>query len=280
MTFIVHGATGAQGGPVAAALARAGRSVTAAVRTPQSYDGDAVAVDYADPGTLAAAYRGAEGVFVHLPLGAPEQQIAHARAIVQGVEDGRPGRVVVSTSGYPFAEDGTDDGPVSVLVRGLRGSGVPTAVIAPRLYLENLLLPPVTASAREHGVLPYPLRTDYPVSWSSHLDVADVAVRLLDDHAPTGTVAVGALPGLLGADLATGFAEHLGRDVRFEAQDPDDFGTAVAPIFGAEAIAPVVASYRWRATQPGDVIAREDSAQERLGLQPRSVAQWLRDVGA
>ncbi len=45
MTYIIHGATGAQGAPVHAALLRAGKNVTAAVREPSSFDGAAVAVD-------------------------------------------------------------------------------------------------------------------------------------------------------------------------------------------------------------------------------------------
>ena len=70
------------------------------------------------------------------------------------------------------------------LIDGVTGSGVPTAVVAPRLYLENLLLPVVLAPTREEGVLRYPLPTSFPVSWSSHLDVAEVVARLLTDASP------------------------------------------------------------------------------------------------
>ena len=71
------GATGAQGAPVAAALLAAGHYVTAAVRNPATYSGDAVAVNLGDVDSLAAAYSGAEGVFVHLPLGSAAQQREH-----------------------------------------------------------------------------------------------------------------------------------------------------------------------------------------------------------
>lgn len=277
MTYIIHGATGAQGSPVYAALVAAGHDVTAAVRDASAFDGTAVAVDYSSVPSLEAAYRGADGVFIHLPIGTPDQQRAYAEAIVTAVTNAQPTRVVASTSGYGAATD--DDSPVSVLVRGLRASGVSVAIVEPRLYLENLLLPTVVAPLHDEGVLRYPLRDDYAVSWSSHLDVADVVVRLLADHSVTGSVAIGALPALLGADLAAGFAAHLGRDVRFEAQDPDDFGALITPLFGAEGTAPVVAGYRWRLTQADDVIDEARSAQKLLSLEPRSVSQWLRDVG-
>ena len=53
-----------------------------------------------------------------------------------------------------------------------------TQKFAHELYLENLLMPYVIDSVRERGVLPYAIRADFPVSWTSHLDIADVAVVL------------------------------------------------------------------------------------------------------
>jgi uncharacterized protein YbjT (DUF2867 family) len=280
MTYLIHGASGAQGAPVAAALSEAGHSVRAAVRDTSSYDGDAVAVDYADQASLVRAYAGVDGVFVHLPLGPPDQQLSYAKAIAAAIGTAQPARVVISTSGYQPADvDQNDGSAMGTLISGVRDSGVSFAVIAPRLYLENLLLPPVTGPAREEGVLRYPIREDYRVSWASHLDIADVAVRLFEDTTVAGTVSVGALPGLVGDDLAAGFAAHFGREARFETQTPEDMGRALAPLFGEAGIAPVVESYHWRLTQADELISEDDSAQRRLGIEPRSVAQWLNDVG-
>jgi len=280
MTYLIHGATGAQGSPVVASLTKSGASIAAAVRDPSTYSGDgtAVAVDLTSVASLAAAYEGVDGVFVHLPIGTGEQQLAHARNIVAAVDEARPARVVVSTSGYSTDAEGDDQNPVGVLMRGLVATGVSVAVVAPRLYLENLLLPPVTAVVEQEGVLRYPIRQDYAVSWSSHLDVADVVARLLVDSSVTGVVGVGALPGLRGADLAAGFAAQLGREVQFESQEPDDFGSLIEPLFGKAGSDPVVDSYRWRATQESELIDPATSAQERLGLNPRSVEQWLVDL--
>lgn len=282
MTIIVHGATGAQGAPVVAALLAHDQSPTAAVRDASQYAGPAgaVSVDFASVESLVQAYTGADAVFVHLPIGSPDQQIEHARVIVEAVRRARPTRVVVSTSGYPVdAPDGAET-PLGSLLSGLRGTGVSLAVVAPKLYLENLLLPPVTAGVHGEGMLRYPLLADYAVSWSSHLDVADVASKLLLDHSITGVVGVGALPGLLGQDLAAGFSSHLGTDVVFEAQTPDAFGASIIPLFGEAGATPVVDSYRWRATQPSELIDQDTSAQARLGVTPRTVAEWLKAVSA
>ena len=285
MADIVHGATGAQGSPILSALTTAGRSAIAAVRHPEAVPDGIVArqVDLASAASLASVYEGADGVFIHLPMGAPEAAAAQARAVVEAVAQARPGRVVISTSGQIVDQPGSPlqaaaDSPIMTLIDGVTGSGVPTAVVAPRLYLENLLLPVVLDPACQEGVLRYPLPASFPVSWSSHLDVADVVVRLLTDTSPTtGTVGVGHRPGLTGPDLAAAFSSHLGREVRFEGITPEAFGELITPLFGPAA-APVVELYRALNAQEGNTIAEDSSAQELLGLRPRPIEQWLEDL--
>ena len=285
MADIVHGATGAQGSPVLSALTSAGRTAIAAVRHPETVPAGIAArqVDLASADSLAAAYEGADGVFIHLPMGAPEVAAAQARAVVEAGTRAHPGRVVISTSGQIVDQPGSPlqapaDSPIMRLIDGVTGSGVPTAVVAPRLYLENLLLPVVLGPVLEEGVLRYPLSASFPVSWSSHLDVAEVVTRLLTDDSPTtGTVGVGHLPGLTGPDLATAFSSRLGREVRFEAITPETFGELITPLFGPAA-APVVDLYRALNAQGGNTIGEDSSTQEVLGLRPRSIGQWLEDL--
>ncbi len=285
MADIIHGATGAQGSPVLSALTAAGHTAIAAVRHPETVpDGIAARqVDLASADSLTSVYEGADGVFIHLPMGAPEAATAQARAVVEAVARTRPGRVVISTSGQIVDQPGSPlqapaDSPIMTLIDGVTGSGVPTAVVAPRLYLENLLLPVVLAPASQEGVLRYPLTASFPVSWSSHLDVAEVVARLLTDASPTtGTVGVGHLPGLMGPDLATALSSHLGREVRFEGITPEAFGDLITPLFGPAA-APVVELYRALNAQDGSTIAEGSSAQELLGLRPRPIEQWLKDL--
>ncbi|MGW0472294.1 hypothetical protein [Streptomyces coeruleorubidus] len=90
----------------------------------------------------------------------------------------------------------------AALVSGLADIGVSHAVIAPTFYLENLLMPYVIDTVRERGVLPYPIRVDFPASWASHLDVADAVVALFDRPDITGLVSVGQFPAITGPDLA------------------------------------------------------------------------------
>lgn len=283
MTYVIHGATGAQGGPVVAALAAPaapGRSVTALTRNPHAVVPGAqrvLAADFSSVDGLTQAYRGAEGVFVHLPVASEEDRRTYAHNILTAVREGRPDRVVFSTSGFPI--DPAIGGAAAALAAGLADSGVSHAVVAPELYLENLLMPYVIGSVRERGVLPYPIRADFPVSWASHLDIADAVVALLDRTDITGVVSVGQYPAITGPDLAAAFGARLGRDVVFGRITAEEFGASLVPLIGQSAAADVAGAYQAMTALPGRPIAPETSAQKLLGVTPRTTGQWLADIG-
>lgn len=286
MTYVIHGATGAQGGPLLARLIVLGQRAVAAVRnTAAVKDMPAVAVDNASVDSLAAAYEGAKGVFIHLPVVTEADRLLYARNIAQAIGRAKPQRVVISTSGWVVDEPNSPlqnppDSAIATLIREVQQTGVSLAVVAPRLFFENLLNPVVLGPVKSEGILRYPLRADYPVSWSSHLDVAAVAERLLLDASVTGVVGVGQSPAITGMDLAEGFSSYLGRPVSFSSLAPEAFGEMIAPLFGAGAAAGVVAGYQAQAKASANAIAQDTSAQRLLGLTPRSLQQWLADISA
>ncbi|OXM59994.1 SDR family oxidoreductase [Amycolatopsis vastitatis] len=286
MTYVIHGATGAQGAPVVSALAAAGKAVTALTRNADAVvpHAQVVSADCSSAEELARVYRGADGVFVHLPIASEEDRLAYAHNIVAAVEEARPARVVFSASGAPAGAGSAGyqvlgDGPVSVLADGLAGSGVSYAVIEPQLFFENLLLPTVLEAVRAEGVLRYPLRVDFAVSWASHLDIADAAAALFQRPDISGVVSVGQYPAITGPDLADAFGDRLGRQVAYEAISPDAFRASIAPLFGDGPAAGVAESYRVTDTLPDRSIVPERSAQKLLDLTPRTTSQWLADVG-
>ncbi|WP_066718850.1 NmrA family NAD(P)-binding protein [Sphingomonas pituitosa] len=284
MSYIIHGATGAQGAPLQALMLASNLNALAAVRDPASAKGKpAIQVDNGSVESLIAAYAGADGVFVHLPQAAEPARLEQANNIAAAIAAARPKRVVISTSGAIVDQpesvlQAPAESAIGTLLRRVAETGVSHAVVAPRLYLENLLLPMVLGPVQAEGRLPYPLRADFAASWSSHLDVAMVAERLLTDHAVTGIVGIGHLPGLTGPELAQGFSAHFGRDVQFEALSPETFGTQLEPLIGPAA-ANIAGFYAALSQLPDNVIASDTAAQQRLGLAPRGVGQWLADMG-
>ena len=283
MSYIIHGATGAQGAPLHALLLASNRTALAAVRDPASAQGKPhVTVDNDSVESLIAAYSDADGVFVHLPQTSEPVRLHYANNIADAIAAARPKRVVISTSGAIIDQPGSalqapGDSAIATLLRRVGDSGVSHAVIAPRLYLENLLLPMVMEPVQSKGVLPYPLRADFSASWSSHLDVAVVAERLLTDHDVTGIIGIGQLPGMTGPELAQAFSEHFGREIRFEALSPETFGALLEPLIGPAAVN-IAGFYTALSHEPDNVIASNTSAQKQLGLSPRSVGQWLADM--
>jgi hypothetical protein len=216
---------------------------------------------------------------------AEADRLQYARNIAQAISRAKPQRVVISTSGWVVDEPNSplqspSESAISTLIREVQQTGVSVAVVAPRLFFENLLLPVVIGPVKAEGILRYPLRADYSVSWVSHLDVAEAAERLLLDASVTGVVGVGQSPGVTGMDLAEGFARYLGHPVSFSSLEPDAFGEMIAPLFGAGAAAGVVAGYRAQAKASANAITPETSAQRLLGLTPRTLQQWLLDIAA
>ena len=110
--------------------------------------------------------------------------------------------------------------------------------------------------------------------------LSEVAERLLLDISVTGVVGVGQAPGITGMDLAAGFSSYLGRPVSFSSLLPEAFGELIAPLFGADAAAGVVAGYQAQARASANAITQDTSAQRLLGLTPRSLQQWLTDISA
>ena len=203
MSYIIHGATGAQGAPLLHRLMKSGHRAIAAVHRNTTIPGiETVSIDNESVDSLIAAYREADGVFVHLPIAAEEARVNYALRIAQAIAVARPRRVVISTSGVVVDDpksqlQATPESAIAILIEEVRKTEVSMAVVAPRLYLENMLLPMVHDNIVSEGVLRYPVRGDLAVSWSSHLDVAEVAELLLIDSSITGVVGVGHIPGLV-----------------------------------------------------------------------------------
>lgn len=286
MTYVIHGATGAQGGPVLQAMQAASFDVTAVARHPESVSAGTATkvVDYADVTSLVDAYTGADGVFVHLPQGAPDDIATYAANIVQALDQAKPGHVVISTSGRvldrpEFCIQSPPGSAICILVDGVAKTGLSHAVVGTRLYLENLLLPMLIEPVHAEGVLRYPLPADFKVSWASHQDVADLVVRLFQDLSVQGLVGLGALPGLTGLDLAAAFSDGLGKPVTYEAITPDQFVTLLTPMFG-EPIANTVADL-YRAINLADhhEIQSDTASQTRLGFAPMAITDWVRQAG-
>lgn len=241
-TVAIFGATGAQGAPVVEHAIERGMTVRAvgrdSKRVAERHPGaDPFAASLDDEAAIVAALDGVDAAFLHLPIPQGPDDVESWIAAFLGVAHQVALPLLVFTTGGPTG----DRYPSSVVVdagtagmEALLGSGIPTIVLQPALYLENLLPPIFVPRLRGEGILDYPpLPADLKVQWTSHLDQARIAVAAMSRPDLAGRhFEIGTPNALTGAELAELVSEWLGRDVWFDPITPVQFGERVGEALG------------------------------------------------
>jgi len=226
--FAITGITGNVGGEVAGNLLAANRPVRAVVRdvrkgAPWAERGCEVALAHIDDAAaLAAAFQGAEGVFVLVPPtfdpapGFPEAQ-ARAAILRSALERARPERVVyLSTIGAQATRSNLLT-QHTISERVLSDLSIPITFLRPGWFMENSRWD--VAPARDQGVIPSFLQPlDKPVPMVATADIGRVAAELL--QATWNGRRVVELEGprrVTPDEIAVAFTDLLGRPVRMEA---------------------------------------------------------------
>lgn len=246
-TVAVFGATGAQGAPVVEAALDAGHSVRAvardAAKIAEMHTGvEAYAADLNDKDAIQTALTGVNAAFLHLPLptGPDDIQNWMEAFLAAAHEVSLP--LLVYTTGGPTGERF----PSSVVVDGgtqgmnaLLNCGVPTIVLQPAVYLENLLPPVFAPLLRSEGKLDYPpVKQSLKMQWTSHHDQARVAAAALARPDLAGQAfEIGSPAALTGPELAQHASNWLGRSVTFDPMTPEAFGQRVGDALGNPGVA-------------------------------------------
>ncbi|MCF2528876.1 NmrA family NAD(P)-binding protein [Yinghuangia soli] len=292
---LVFGASGAQGGAVVRHLLSQGAEIRGFGRKARrgadfglgagaaSYTH--VSGDLEDAVAVKAAFAGVTHASVVLPMVyVPSQVARYVRNIIDGAAAAGVERLVFNTANRV---PGTSTGIGAFETRrsaaeALLASPVPTVVLRPPLYLENLCAPWVAAQivggggSRPSGVLRYPLPADVPVAWLGHGDLAAATVAALTRDGLAGrTIDLGGPDTVTGRELAAALGAELGHEVAYEAQDPSEFEAALAPVLGDAAAAEVAATYRWAARDAGLFAADAGALRESLGVRLTPLRSWI-----
>ena len=186
---VVLGATGGQGGAVAAALLRAGRPVRAFVRDPASPGARQLAAagvvpavgDFTDTAALTAAMRGAQAAFaLTTPFeSGTDAEERQGRAIIAAATAATlPTLVFSSVAGATDAPHVPHFASKAAIERDLAASDVPHVVVAPTYFYDNAL------GARADllgGVLDLPLPPGRPLQQLDRSDLGAFAELILRD---------------------------------------------------------------------------------------------------
>jgi uncharacterized protein YbjT (DUF2867 family) len=225
--YLVTGATGNVGGPVARQLHEQGHRVRALVRDPSRAAGlpagvELAAGDLDDPGGVAKAAQGAEAIFL-MHVGTGTEQTTTMIAAAQDAEV--PRIVLLSSAGARLLP--LDDNPMGAAFAAreqlLRESGLGVTYLRPSAFASNafawrgaIRVGKVT-DATGDGVL----------AVIDPEDIARVAVAALtgDDHAGKGYLLTGP-QALTAREQAATIAEVTGRRIDFQDVTPHEFAQA------------------------------------------------------
>ncbi|MFI6181368.1 NAD(P)H-binding protein [Nonomuraea sp. NPDC051191] len=279
--IVVTGATGTVGGEVVRLLAGQGERVRAMTRTPSKVEAlpgvEVVQGDFDDPGSLAAAARGADAMFL---LSAPGPWLArHDEAMVMAAQAAGVRKVVkVSAIGTGEEHGGARVGDWHLAgERALRAGELEWTILRPSSFASNALrwapqvrqgqpVPNTTGKGRQGVVDPR--------------DVAEVAVTALTSDAHVRTVLTLTGPELLGVrDMAKALGETLGRavetvDLPLEVYRTQLIAAGVDPEFADVAV------------DGSRLVARDGNARLTrdvelvLGRGPRTFLTWAADHSA
>lgn len=230
--YVILGGTGHVGSAAAKALLAQGRSVTIITHSRekapalQAQGAEVAVADVHDTGALRDALRGGRRGFLLNPPAAPstDTDVEERRTVAAILEalDGSGLEKVVAESAYG-AQPGERCGDLSVLYgleQGLAAQPVPAAIIRAAYYMSNW--DSSLQSARDEGVVRTMYPADFELPMVAPADLGQAAARLLAEPADKfGVHYVEGPERYSSADVATAFAEALGKPVRVETVPRD-----------------------------------------------------------
>lgn len=257
MRVLVYGATGSQGGPVVPRLLARGHTPVVVTRSlekaePMRVLGAELALaDMSDAASLSVASVGADAValmvpaFIPNPIEAPQYfhnalaaaKDAGAKLVVYNTS----GPVILQRIGNPIYDTRLD------LIAALRQSGVPSIIIQPTAYMENLLGPWTRPGIVERDELAYPVPEHIPIGWIATDDVAAFVAAALERPDLAGEhLIVSGEENLTGPELAERFTRGLRRSIRYREMPLEEFGAVLDATFGPGAGAGGIAGYEFQ----------------------------------
>ncbi len=278
--MLVTGGTGRVGRLVVDALLRAGASVRALTRRPETAalpaGVEVVAGDLTVPASLDAPLQGVGAVFFVWTAALATAAAVVARIATHG--SGEPRRVVHLSSPHQtphpfFQQPNALRGLHAEIERLLADSGLDVTILRPGMFASNAWF--WWAPQIRHGDVvrwPYGAAETAPID---ERDIAAVAARaLLDErHANADYVLTGP-ESLSQAAQVRAIGDAIGRPLRFEELSPDEFRRETAGTWPGAAVEMLLSAWRATLGHPAFVTS---AVEQVVGSPPRTFHQWAAD---
>jgi NAD(P)H dehydrogenase (quinone) len=286
--ILVYGANSAQSLPVVNRLLKAGYQVRVFVRDRDkaknlfSNHVEIATGTLEDQDSLKQANQGIDRVFLVLPLEYRfEVAMTQGRNAINAARDAEVELLVFNTS--TFIPSQTTDAAAFEIKRhieqSIRQSGVPSIILRPPIYMDNLVAPWSISGIVQQGIVAYPLPADVKVSWISLDDTAALAVAALQRPELAGlTFDIGGPEAVSGQEIAARFAEALNRPFTYQPIPNDAFEQSLNQAFGEPTGTEIAKIYRWRASHSEDGEIDMGTVLPKLPVELTTFDQWIRGV--
>lgn len=284
----VYGATGVQGSAVVRKLKDEGAQIRVLVRDAEKalrFEKEGIEAIVGHLGNQESLRRASEGVarvFFHLPLEFdPDVLARYGRDAVNAARDAGVKLFVFNVSSIlPDADLLAYRGKRQVYEH-LKSSGLPSIVLKPTLYMNNLEGPWTMPGILNDGIFAYPVEPDIPIAWISATDAAAYAVEALKNEQLAGSEFTMYGPeNLTAVQVAELLSRRFGKEVRFHAIPLDDFEAQFRTMIGPANAKVITDTYRWSNGLRPSPLAIDDrqSAAQAFRISPTTFASHLESI--
>lgn len=236
LPILVFGATGQQGGSVAAALLKAGWPVRALVRDPSSEKAqelskagaEVVKGDLADEASLDAAMKGVHGVFSVQPSSpdprygiSDEDEVRYGNTIADlAVKNGVEHLVYTSVGAVTGEPTGMGHFDSKLQIENhIRSLPITYTIVRPTSFMEILAMP---GFGLDQGCFSFFMKPDQKMQFLAVSDIGKYVAAIFADKAKfAGVIMSIASDSLTGKELEAAFSEAAGRAITY-GRFPDE----------------------------------------------------------
>lgn len=284
--ILVFLANGVRGGAVVRAAQKRGFPVRMLVRQTGTgldlRDVETVRGDLNDPASLVTACAGVAHAVLQIPIDAEPVMVRQAEAAVAAARRGGVRTLILklASASRPFPCDEPSFAANAAVERVVRASGIPSAIVRPSLYLDNLLKPSAQADLIERGVFAPPIATRQRIAWTCADDCAEAAMLLLERGAYGGDHRIAGAHSVTGDEFARHLSTAWGRSIAYQAQDIAEFEREVDAAIGPGVGRRVASKFRYFARHPdqADRILADpfEPSPPLADFVPTSIEDWAR----
>jgi len=283
--ILVFLANGVQGGAVARVAALRGHSVRSLVRTPSADRPpalDFVVGDLDDEASLTTAAQGCAHAVLQVPTASEAVMVRQVGNALSALDQAGLRSIILklASASHPapcpepsFVANAT----VEALVRD---ASIPSAVIRPTMYLDNLLKPSASADIAQRGMFSPPIADHQRIAWTSADDCALAAILLIEEDCYGGDHLIAGPESVTGDELAARISAGLGRTIAYHAEPLDVFEREVDAAMGAGMGRRVASKFRYFHENPDDanrILASVYEPGSVPGFVPTTIEAWVRE---